>query len=158
SHIVEDGCAFRKSTEPPEQLAPLVRNTQILDRSYFAYYLGSELAKHEIYRGSKEGTVTNLHLEEIRKFHVPIPPLVEQRKIAAILGTWDAAIATVERLIAALRERKKGLMQRLLTGRVRFPEFEKSEWQHEILGNLAELTAGGTPDTRVDNYWGGSIP
>lgn len=53
-----------------------------------------------------------------------LPPLPEQRKIAAILSTWDEAIALTERLIAALQERKKGFMQRLLTGEVRFPGFE----------------------------------
>ena len=42
------------------------------------------------------------------------PPIPEQRKIAEMLSTWDAAIAQTERLLAALRARKKGLMQRLL--------------------------------------------
>ena len=55
-----------------------------------------------------------------------VPPLPEQRKIATILGTWDEAIALTERRIAAGQQRKQGLMQRLLTGRVRFPEFIRS--------------------------------
>jgi hypothetical protein len=47
-------------------------------------------------------------------------PFNEQRKIAAILGTWDEAIALTQRRIAAGQRRKLGLMQRLLTGQVRF--------------------------------------
>lgn len=79
-----------------------------------------------------------LALTRLRDFLIPIPPAAEQRKIAAILGTWDAAIATVEQLIAALQARKQGLMQRLLTGAVRFPEFVTSHEKHEYfgLGNL----------------------
>jgi type I restriction enzyme, S subunit len=57
------------------------------------------------------------------KYKVHLPPVPEQRKIAAILATWDEAIALTERRIAAGQQRKQGLMQRLLTGQVRFPEF-----------------------------------
>ena len=60
---------------------------------------------------------------DICRYFCPLPPLPEQRKIAQILGTWDAAIGRVEQLIAALQRRKQGLMQRLLTGQVRFREF-----------------------------------
>jgi type I restriction enzyme S subunit len=67
-----------------------------------------------------------------------LPPVAEQRKIAAILGTWDAAIATVEQLIAALQARKQGLMQRLLTGEVRFPEFAGSEWRIKKFSDVFE--------------------
>ena len=61
-----------------------------------------------------------------------LPPLPEQRAIAEILSTWDEAIAVTEQLIAALEKRKKGLMQRLLTGQVRFPGFDQ-EWRRKRL-------------------------
>ncbi len=86
----------------------------------------------------------------MNRLPVPLPPLAEQRKIAAILGTWDAAIASVEQLIAALQARKQGLMQRLLTGEVRFPGVVTSEemvdrsnyslpaeWDHVEIGEIA---------------------
>jgi type I restriction enzyme S subunit len=80
--------------------------------------------------------ITRLTLVTIKNLRVPIPPLPEQRKIAVILGTWDEAIALTERRIEAARQRKKGLMQRLLTGRVRFPEFARKEWQEVQLGKV----------------------
>ena len=61
-------------------------------------------------------------------FPVLLPPLAEQRKIAAILSTWDEAITLTHQLIAALQRRKQALMQLLLTGAVRFPEFD-DEWE-----------------------------
>lgn len=64
--------------------------------------------------------------KEFRNLFFPLPPLLEQRKIAEILSTWDEAILKTEQLIEALRQRKKGLMQRLLTGQVRFPGFKQS--------------------------------
>lgn len=48
---------------------------------------------------------------------------IEQQKIADILNTWDKAIRLTQELIAAKEQRKKGLMQQLLTGQVRFPKF-----------------------------------
>jgi|GEM_PF-721752 len=60
---------------------------------------------------------------QVSKYKIPLPPLPEQRRIAAILSTWDAAIAKLDALIAKKQELKKGLMQQLLTGQVRFPEF-----------------------------------
>jgi type I restriction enzyme, S subunit len=69
---------------------------------------------------------------------VIVPPLPEQRKIAQILSTWDEAIATVDALIAALQRRKQGLMQRLLTGQVRFGEFAARPWRKATLGDFVE--------------------
>jgi type I restriction enzyme S subunit len=61
---------------------------------------------------------------------VPLPPIPEQQKIAAILSTWDRAIELTEKLIAAKQHRKAALMQQLLTGRVRFKQFIRSSEHH----------------------------
>lgn len=53
---------------------------------------------------------------------------LEQKKIAQILSTWDNAISATERLLENSQQRKKGLMQQLLTGKKRLPGFE-GEWQ-----------------------------
>lgn len=85
-----------------------------------------------------KATLVHVHKSDITDQVIDCPPLAEQRKIAAILGTWDDAIAAAERLVAALKERKRGLMQRLLTGRVRFPEFAGKAWQETELRDCVE--------------------
>jgi type I restriction enzyme S subunit len=76
-------------------------------------------------------------LDEWFRWPVYLPPILEQCKIANILSTWDEAIVCTERLIAALQARKRGLTQRLLTGKVRFLGFENSkEKQNSKIGNL----------------------
>lgn len=60
-------------------------------------------------------------------FPFPLPPVSEQKKIALILSTWDRAIEKTEQLIAQKQQLKKGLMQQLLTGKMRFKEFVKSK-------------------------------
>lgn len=69
---------------------------------------------------------------------VPLPPISEQKKIAAILSTWDRAIELTEKLIAAKQKRKQALMQQLLNGKVRLPGFEKTTWKRYHLGDVAE--------------------
>ncbi len=69
---------------------------------------------------------------------VPLPPLPEQRKIAEILSTWDRTIELTEKLIAAKQRRKKALMQRLLTGKVRFPGFTEP-WREVRLDSVSEV-------------------
>jgi type I restriction enzyme S subunit len=74
-------------------------------------------------------------LGELRNVRVAIAPLAEQKKIAEILSTWDRAIEVAEAQLDCARTQKRALMQQLLTGRRRFPEFEGREW---ISGKLVD--------------------
>lgn len=54
---------------------------------------------------------------------VQIPPLPEQQHIAQVLTNADEVISNLENQLANVKEQKKALMQKLLTGDVRFEEF-----------------------------------
>ncbi len=69
------------------------------------------------------------------------PPLKEQQKIAQILTTWDKAIEKLEALITAKEQLKKGLMQKLLSGEVRFDGFD-GIWEEVRLGDLCTIKTG----------------
>ena len=60
----------------------------------------------------------------IKNYKVPLPPFPEQQKIAQILSTWDRAIEQTEKLIEKKQRLKKGLMQQLFKGKMRFEEFK----------------------------------
>lgn len=66
--------------------------------------------------GSKMPRADWSHVEKV-KFY--LPPLSEQSAIAVILQAADAEIETNNKLIMLLRDQKRGLMQKLLTGDVR---------------------------------------
>lgn len=68
-------------------------------------------------------SVVHIYKKDLEQHPVILPPLAEQQKIAEILSTWDACIIELDQLIAAKKQLKKGLMQQLLTGQKRFPEF-----------------------------------
>jgi len=79
----------------------------------------------------------------IQKFKIVLPPLPEQQKIAQILATWDIFINKQETLIKEKQQLKKGLMQQLLTGKKRFPEYKK-KWNEVRLGEVGEVISGLT--------------
>jgi type I restriction enzyme S subunit len=72
-----------------------------------------------------KGAIPHVDKQILRDIILPLPPLAEQKKIAAILTAADAKIESEIQKRAKLETLKKGLMQDLLTGRVRFPEFVK---------------------------------
>jgi len=61
----------------------------------------------------------NLSKTLINKLEIPLPPLREQEKIAEILSTIDEKIQKEKDYKEKLEQLKKGLMQDLLTGKVR---------------------------------------
>ena len=67
----------------------------------------------------------NITKTDVTRFPILVPPLAEQRKIAEVLGVWDEAIEKQARLIEKLALRKRALMQRLLSAKLRLPGFSE---------------------------------
>ena len=87
------------------------------------------------------GALPSYNASDLANIKILLPPLPEQEKIAEILGAWDLAIEKLEALIVAKRLRKKGLMQKLLTAKIRLPGFT-DEWQKVKLGDFLEIKHG----------------
>ncbi|WP_170019364.1 restriction endonuclease subunit S [Campylobacter sp. RM16190] len=103
----------------------------------FIYYMYSNLHLNRLSAGS---TVPTLNRNDIHEIIVLMPPLKEQEKIAEILSTWDKAINLTAELIKSKKEFKKGLMQNLLTTKIRFPNFN-DKWQETKLGEIVEINS-----------------
>ena len=102
-----------------------------------SYILNSDLCKRQKYRLGQGHSVVHIYSSQLQNLKIPLPPLPEQKKIADCLSTWDVAIEKQSALINALTDRKKALMQQLLTGKKRLPGFS-GEWKEVKLGNLFE--------------------
>ena len=87
--------------------------------------------------------------DELKELNLLLPPLPEQEKIAEILGTWDEAIEKLSSLIEQKKLLKKGLMQKLLTGKVRLPGFTQP-WKEVKLGDFLKEHTEKT--TENDQY------
>lgn len=99
------------------------------------------------YKYNEAGGVPSLSKTTIGEINVFVPvekkgDLKEQRKIADCFSSLDDLIEATALKVEALKEHKKGLMQRLFPAEgknvpdLRFPEFQASEkWKECILGN-----------------------
>lgn len=83
------------------------------------------------------GSMKKLTRSSVLGIEIMMPPREEQLVMADILLCWDQRIQKLEQLIAEKIKFKRGLMQRLLTGRKRFKEFKGKEWKQLHLGDLA---------------------
>jgi len=77
----------------------------------------------------------NIQQKAIISFEIMSPSLPEQQKIAAFLTAVDKKIELTDKKIKHLENYKKGLMQKLLTGKIRFPKFS-GEWKLEKFDNI----------------------
>ncbi|MBL8422315.1 MAG: restriction endonuclease subunit S [Candidatus Accumulibacter phosphatis] len=103
------------------------------------------------------GGIPQLTGIQFSKYKVGLPPLPEQRAIAAVLSDVDSLLSGLERLIAKKRDLKQAAMQHLLTGQTRLPGFSGA-WEVKRLGDLADMGSGGTPLSSVAAYYDGDIP
>ncbi|HGM6977448.1 TPA: restriction endonuclease subunit S [Serratia marcescens] len=116
-----------------------------------------ETMRNKLDTQSTQNAQKNINLQVLKPLLIRTPPLPEQKMIAQILSTWDKAIATTEQLLANSQQQKKALMQQLVTGKKRFPEFE-GEWKKIKLSVVADMNSGGTPRSSIEEYYNGGIP
>ncbi len=105
----------------------------------FLYYLLTASDLSYLITGSAQPQITG----EIKLHKVFLPPLPEQQKIADFLSSLDDLIRAEGERLEALKEHKKGLMQRLFpregqtTPDLRFPEFRNTgPWEAKRLGDV----------------------
>ena len=77
-------------------------------------------------------TFLEVSKKDFSRFKIVVPPLAEQQKIAEVLGVWDKAIEKQARLIEKLALRKRALMQRLLSAKLRLPGFSEPWKTHKL--------------------------
>jgi type I restriction enzyme S subunit len=133
------------------------RSNNLLDLRYKEFVFYEEGFRNRLIAGSTVSANTNVNQTVLGALILAFPPtLAEQRAIAAALSEVDDQIKVLDDLIAKKRDLKQGAMQRLLTGEERLPGFSGA-WEVKKIGEFTISTAGGTPSTLIDTYWGGDI-
>lgn len=112
---------------------------------------------HQFVRLANGATRFGLGIDSLNNALFPLPPLAEQRKIAEILRTWDEAIETVEAELKAKQERKRWLMESVLSGSLRLKGYT-NVWDKKRLDQVGKIVPGGTPSTSIPEYWNGDVP
>ncbi len=82
--------------------------------------LSSFVFKNFLDRLSAGSTIIHLYQKDVGKFEFLLPPTIaEQKAIAKALFEMDSDIAALENKLAKYRQIKQGMMQQLLTGKIR---------------------------------------
>ena len=92
-------------------------STSRMNIQFLEYYLRTRKRLLEI--RATVNAQANINLEMLRPLLVPFPPLPEQNKIALIISAVNSKIKIEKTEMNQLLILKKGLMQKLLTGKIR---------------------------------------
>ena len=95
-----------------------IKNQPEVLNTYFLYSVFLE-KKEWITTRFLQGGQGNLSGKIVQNLQISLPPLAEQEKIAEILSEVDNGITLLEQKLESLKSQKRGLMQKLLGGKIR---------------------------------------
>ena len=136
------------------QAVAIVRPTPEIERSYLRHWLESQEARSQMLGSTVTGTISNLSLSQLGELRVPLPPLEEQRRIAAILDQAET-LRIQRRTALALLD---SLTQSLFLDMFGDPVANPKGWPTESLTDLCHCYSGGTPSKAKKEYWEGELP
>lgn len=126
-----------------------------LDSMFAGYALRSRSVRSQIVAKGQGAIRANIGQRDLRKVIAILPPLKEQREIAAALSDVDALISGLDKLVAKKRAIKLAAVQQLLTGKTRLPGF-RDPWKQTYLGEIAAIKTG--KKNNQDKVEGGLYP
>lgn len=137
--VLNDDLLFNTSSETPDELAMAAVAAGLPPDTYLnsfcfglrlapaaevaplflAYTFRSSVGRKRLSALAQGATRYNLSRAQFRRIELRLPDLEEQRAIVRVLGDADAELASLRLRLAKTRDIKQGLMQQLLTGRIR---------------------------------------
>lgn len=159
-------CYFDATGELPYSFSNFTSVIRVLDPACllprYVHYRLLHLYKDGYTEGLQHATtgIRNLDFSSYLKADIPVLPMPEQQKIAAILWKLQRAIATQDRLLKATRDLKQSAMQRLFTHGLRGEALKDTEigalpesWNVRSLGEFGRIGNGSTPKKTRPEYW-----
>ena len=130
-------------------------------RLQYAYYLLKTLPLQKM---NTDAAVPGLNRNNALRLMVSIPSFSQQDHIASIVSTYDDLIENNQRRIQLL-EQSAQLLYKEWFVHLRFPGHEHititdgvpEGWERKTIADVCETVGGGTPSTKVSEYWGGDV-
>lgn len=94
-------------------------NSSLVVPLFLSFQWDTQIVRLQRRRSGQGASIVHLYPDALKRIQVALPPLSEQRQIASILTTIDDRIEEHRSKLEALTQLKSGLMQQLLTGRIR---------------------------------------
>lgn len=93
--------------------------TDKVDCKWFLFFMSREKFYAQLENIATGTGSKRIHPKNLFKISIPAPTLKEQSAIASFLEKASLELKLYEKKLATLKEQKKGLMQKLLTGQIR---------------------------------------
>jgi len=129
----------------------IIARPSCIDNNMAAFVLDHDLADtnffHSLLLSRKLGALVAttalpaLNSKLLGEMILPVPPLAEQRAIAAALNDVDLLLSGLDWLVAKKRDLKQAAMQQLLTGKIRLPGFS-GDWEVKLFAEVCWFQEG----------------
>jgi type I restriction enzyme S subunit len=94
-------------------------NKEKLDQSYFIQFLKSKSFKEQISGKATGSAQLNFGPSHVNMVEIDLPELNVQKEIGKILNDMEFEVSVMELKLQKLKNQKQGMMQALLTGKIR---------------------------------------
>lgn len=119
-----------------------------LHGQFLFYALRAGESRHQLMSRATGTTVSGIRQSELVKIELDLPPIEEQRGIAATLGALDDKIESNRHIAQVSLDLAEAVYRRACSrGAEAIPLKEAGRW-----------LSGGTPSTTRPEYWGGELP
>jgi type I restriction enzyme S subunit len=164
-------------------------NSDRLDPLFAFHFFRSEQGRHQLLKNASQVGTPGIGqpLTSLRACEIPVPPIKQQRAIAAVLGALDDKIEQNRRTARGLERLARAIFRAWFVdfepakakaaGATSFPSVPQAifealptrlvdseigrvpeGWEVKALSSVCTLVSGGTPKRSESTYWGGDVP
>ncbi len=126
---------------------------------FLSYYLNNR-KKLDIANLAQGISVVHLYSSQLSLLQLNLPNQPEQQKIATFLTAIDDKQTQLKKKKSLLEQYKKGVSQKIFSQDIRFNDddgLDFADWEEKMLGEVAEIKMGQSPDSRSYNTDGVGI-
>ena len=128
---------------------------EALSRYIWAVIRSTKFTEHLVARVTGS-TYPAIKAADVKDYTFSLPPPHEQRRIVDLIESVLPSIDTYIDALESHAEVVQAIGQVLLSELLRPPDM-RNEWREVTLGDVVDIVSGGTPSTKVPEYWGGDI-
>lgn len=157
--LVGKSCVVRDLTFPCTfgTFVTVLRPKSDISPEFLAAWMRSPDARAHFYGASSNTTnISNLRVGDLLALQISLPPVAEQKRIAAILTKMMAAVDKARAAAEAQLEATQLILASEL--RVVFDSPRSRSWPCKPLSEIADTCSGTTPSRARADYYGGDIP
>lgn len=128
----------------------------ILPKFIYYFFMTEDFINNGVANMSGAVGLKRVSNDYIKNIKIPLPPLPEQRRIVskldALFAEIDASLALIDQNIEQAEALKLSVLDEEFS-----MDNEELKIKNEPLSSIVKIVGGGTPKTKINEYWGGDI-